>query len=355
MNKIIVAMMFLALLCLSIFSQDVQGTRPRVVPTSSPSPIPTPIPTPTPASISQITIAPPPPMPVDDDEVLNIETNLVTLPASVLDKNGRYISNLRKSDFEIYENGIRQQVDHFAKVESPFTVVLLIDVSPSTKYKINEIQDAAISFVDQLRPEDKLVVLTFSNKLRIISQQTTSFPLAKQAIRNTKFGEGTSIYEAVDYTINNLLGSIEGRKAIVILSDGVDTSSTKSSYSKTVGMVERIDATVYSVRYNTFEENQTTSSTQYSLGASPQEYRRGKEYLIDLSKASGGQLYEAQTTKKLEEAFQNISQGLRLQYTLGYYPEIDGEDGERRLIKINVKNKNYTVKTKENYIFKSND
>ncbi len=344
MKKIVVALICLSFLSLSVFAQDEKLTRPRVVI----DPVPTPI------SESRSEPTPTPPIVEDDDDEIKIETNLVTLPVSVLDTNGRFISDLRQLDFEIFENGIQQQVDYFASVESPFTVVLLLDVSPSTKYKINEIQDAAISFVDQMRRDDKLIVVTFSKEIKVISQQNTSFHRVRSAIRQTQFGEGTSIYEAMDYAIDNLLGSIAGRKAIVVLSDGVDTSSRRSNYTKSLKKVEKIDSLVYTVRYNTFDENQVAGTAQYSIGASPKEYRRGKSYLEDLTKISGGRMYEAETTQSLETAFKNIAEELRRQYSLGYYPAVDGEDGERRTIRIRVRTANYIVKSKENYVFGSN-
>jgi len=269
----------------------------------------------------------------------------------VLDQKGRFISNLQAGDFEIFENGIPQNVGYFASVESPFTVILLLDVSPSTKYKINEIQDAAISFVDQLRSDDKLVVVSFSEKIRVISRNKTNFHRVRRAIRETEFGSGTSMYEAIDFAMSDLLRDIKGRKAIVILSDGVDTSSKKTGYYKTVRKAERLDTLIYAVRYNTFDENQNSESKQYSLGASPREYRRGKEYLTELTDATGGRLYEAETVESLENAFQNIADELRQQYSLGYYPEIDGQDGERRLIRIRVKRPELVVKSKESYTF----
>lgn len=344
MKKIIIALMFLSLLNLCVFSQTDRVTRPRIVTESDPTPTPAPIPELQP---------PPPPYPVEDDEVLNIETNLVTLPVSVLDDKGRFISDLQEADFNIFENGIQQQIDYFSAVESPFTVILLLDVSPSTKYKINEIQDAAISFVDQLRRDDQLIVLTFSDEIRIISRQKTNFHRVRSAIRKTRFGNGTSIYETVDYAVSNLLDDIPGRKAIVILSDGVDTSSRRSSYGKTVKQIEKIDALVYAVRYNTFDENQNAGNTQYSIGASPAEYRKGKAYLTDLTRASGGRMYEAETTESLESAFQNIADELRQRYSIGYYPAVDGVDGESRDIRIRVKRANYIVKSKEKYVFSS--
>lgn len=344
MKKIFTAWIFLSLFSLCIFSQTERVTRPRIV-TETPTPTPQPVPD------LETTIEAPPPLSMVDDEEINIETNLVTLPVSVLDQKGRFISDLLEQDFEIFENGVQQDVGYFAAVESPFTVVLLLDVSPSTKYKINEIQDAAISFVDQLRPEDQLVVVAFSKDIKVISSQKTNFHRVRSAIRETEFGDGTSIYEAVDYAIKNLLSSISGRKAIVILSDGVDTSSRKTTYTKTVKQAEKIDALVYSVRYNTFDENQVAGNIQYSIGASPEEYRRGKAYLNDMAQASGGRVYEAETVESLESAFRNISEELRRQYSLGYYPERDGEEGERRLIRIRVKRSGLIVKSKDFYVF----
>ena len=118
----------------------------------------------------------PPPLPpnpneviAEEDDIIKIETNLVTMPVSVLDRNGRFISGLQQRDFQIFENGIEQEIGFFARVETPFTVILMLDVSPSTQYKINEIQDAAISFVNQLRHDDKVMVISFDENVNILS------------------------------------------------------------------------------------------------------------------------------------------------------------------------------------------
>ena len=110
--------------------------------------------------------------PVEEDEVIRIETNLVTFPVSVLDRDGRFISGLQKQDFQIFENGVEQKIDTFGSVEVPFTVVLLLDVSPSTQYKIDEIQNAAITFVNQLRRDDKVIVISFDERVHVLSRAT---------------------------------------------------------------------------------------------------------------------------------------------------------------------------------------
>lgn len=170
----------------------------------------------------------------EDDEVIKIETNLVAFPVSVLDRDGRFITGLQQKDFQILENGVPQKIEYFQSVEQPFTVILMIDVSPSTQYRIEEIQDAAIAFVNQLRPADRVMVMAFDERVQILSPVTNNRRILVNAIRQANFGDGTSLYEAVDYAINQELRRIQGRKAIVLFTDGVDTTSRRASYQSTV-------------------------------------------------------------------------------------------------------------------------
>lgn len=296
---------------------------------------------------------PPPPLVVDDDEVLKIETNLVTLPVSVLDERGRFISDLEPEDFQVYEDGVQQDIEFFRSVEQPFTVVLLLDLSPSTKYKISEIQDAAISFIDQLRRDDEIIVVTFSRDVQVISRQKSNYHRFRRAIRDAKFGDGTSIYQAVAYAMNNELKNIEGRKALVIFSDGVDTSSRGANYNGTIRDAEALDSLVYPIWYNTFQEGQATKDasgqTIYPVGASPEENKRGRDYLTDLTEYAGGKLYEANNVENLNQAFRSIAEELRKQYYIGYYPQIEGKLGERKQINIRVRRPRLTIRSKNSY------
>ena len=151
--------------------------------------------------VQQPITSPTPPINAED-EVIKVDTNLVTMPVSVLDRDGRFISGLTQKDFQIFENGVQQKVEYFQSVEQPFTVVLLIDVSPSTRYQIDEIQNAAISFVNQLRPNDKVMVISFDDQIHILTNPTNDRYQLRSAIRQTEFGDGTSLYEAVDYSLN---------------------------------------------------------------------------------------------------------------------------------------------------------
>src|SRR5688500_15305537 len=136
-----------------------------------------------------------------DEEVINIETNLITVPVSVYDRNGLYIPNLRQSDFKIFEDGKEQEIAYFGTTDKPFTVILLIDMSSSTEYKIEEIQAAAIAFVDQLKAEDSVMVIQFDESVSVLAETTNDRQKIYKAIRRTGFGGGTSLYEAVDLSL----------------------------------------------------------------------------------------------------------------------------------------------------------
>ena len=278
MKKYLFVLACIGFFAVSVSAQLPGATRPRIV-TVTPSPAPPQIQTDSPNQTTRrppvLTgegrrLPPPPPLPEpvieDDDEVITINTRLVTLPVSVLDRNGRFIPGLNKQDFRIYENGVEQKIDIFNSVEQPFTVVLLLDMSNSTQFKIDEIQDAAITFVNQLRRDDKVMVISFDDKVRVLSQPTNNRNVLRNAILRAQFGGGTSLYDAVNAAFLQLR-YIEGRKAIVLFTDGVDTTSRNGSYQATVRDAEEVDALIYPLRYDTFAD--------MNAGNYPQRRRRG--------------------------------------------------------------------------------
>src|SRR5713226_839802 len=189
---------------------------------------------------------------VGEGDIVRVNTTLVSIPVSVMDRDGKYIPNLRKEDFRIWEDGVEQQVAYFASTEKPFTVALLIDTSGSTRFKLEEIQDAAIAFVNQLRADDRVMIVSFNDKIRVLTPQPTSDrAMLRSAIRRTEAGDGTRLYDAVDQVINKELNRIEGRKAIVLFTDGVDTTSKHARYEDNVRDAEELDALIYPVEYDT--------------------------------------------------------------------------------------------------------
>lgn len=399
MKKIVVVLMFLSLLGISVFAQSGKKTRPRIVQnpgveesqndnTNDRPPV-------LKGDTSSVYDDEPPPLPqrnpepIEDDEIVTIETNLVTMPVTVLDRNGKFVPNLGQNDFRIFENNVEQQVGFFAKVETPFTVVLMIDVSPSTQYRIDEIHNAAISFVNQLRRDDKIMVIAFDEKVNVLSYPTNDRYVLRNAIRQAQFGDGTSLYDAVDRVITRELAAIEGRKAVVIFTDGVDTTSRRAGYQSTVRQVEEVDALFYPIRYDTYSSytgggrtpqrtpvprrrsgggwggilgdilggvviGGTIPNTTGGAGSSRGEYDTGRKYLEDIARNSGGRHFEANTTYNLESAFAGIAEELRQQYQIGYYPQTIGQRGERKSIRVRVMRPNLVVRAKTSYIVGEN-
>jgi len=398
MKRFVVFLLCLCLFGLSIAAQSGHSSRPRVVATPSPTPR-----TNSSSSPSQPTTARPPVLKGDirtpnqtnqtvtadtpgeeDDEVIRVETNLVAFPVSVIDREGRFITGLQKGDFQIFENNVEQKIEEFATVQQPFTVILMIDVSPSTAFQIDEIHDAAIAFVDQLRGEDKVMVVAFDERVRVLSKLTNDRSILRRAIMRAEFGDGTSLYEAVDHVINRELRQIQGRKAVVLFTDGVDTTSRRANYQSTVRATEEIDALFFPIRYDTSNEMASRGGGNYpqrrgsgnviadilggilngggtiggnypsgGAGSSRSEYETGRRYLEELARNSGGRKYEA--NNNLTAAFSAIAEELRRQYSLGYYPETVGKVGERKQIRVRVKRPNVVVRAKNSYIVGATD
>jgi Ca-activated chloride channel homolog len=315
-------------------------------------------------------IVPPPPPPPgakkkeEQPEIIRIDTDLVTTPVSVMDRNGRFIPGLRKKDFKIFENGVQQDITYFQSEETPFTVILMIDTSPSTKYHIDEIHWAALTFVNQLRPADQVMVIAFDQRTKVLCEPTNDKKTLYAAIYKANFGSGTSLYDAVDAVSNLEMVNTPGRKAVVIFTDGVDTTSRRASYQSTVAGVEEIDALFYPIRYNTQQQMNAGGPQIAGLPGFPQgmgvrmrggseaEYARGKSYLEALATNSGGRIFEADTLTNLEASFSGVAEELRRRYSVGYYANTDRVPGERKSIKIQVARPGSVVRSKTNYVVK---
>ena len=319
-------------------------------------------------SVSDMYVPPPPPPPgtkKPEDEIIKIDTDLVTTPVSVMDRNGRFIAGLKKKDFKIFENGVLQEITYFQSEETPFTVILMIDTSPSTKYHIDEIHFAALTFVNQLRPADQVMVVAFDQRTKILCEPTSDKKILFGAIYKANFGSGTSLYDAVDAVVDLELVNTPGRKAIVLFTDGVDTTSRRASYQSTIASVEEIDALFYTIRYNTQEQMRGGAPVAAlpgvafppgisvrMRGSSDNEYMRGKTYLETLATNSGGRMFEADTLTNLETSFSGVAEELRRRYSVGYYANTERVPGERKSIKIQVARPGSVVRGKNNYVVK---
>lgn len=294
-------------------------------------------------------------VPAGGEDVIKVDTNLITIPVSVFDRNGLYIPNLKQGDFKIFEDGKEQEIAYFGTTDKPFTVVLLIDTSPSTEYKIEEIQRAAIAFVNQLKSVDKVMVIEFDGNVHVLSEVTGDRQKIYKAIGKADFGGGTSLYDAVDFSLGKRLSTIEGRKAIVLFTDGVDTTSRKAGYDSTLNLAEESDTLIFPIYYNTFlETNRSLNSDPdepSAPGTSAEEYAVGKKYLEELAGYTGGRVFRPEATPGgLTAAFEGIAEELRRQYNIGYIPAEGGTAGQRKQIKVRVNRPNLALRARDSYI-----
>jgi VWFA-related protein len=298
---------------------------------------------------------------VDETDVVKVETNLVSIPVSVFDRNGLYIPNLKQADFKIFEDGKEQEIAYFGSSDKPFTVVLLLDTSASTEYKIDEIRTAAKAFVEQLKPQDIVMVIEFDGNTHVLTEPTNDRQRIFKAIDKADFGWGTSLYDSVQFALRKRLSQVEGRKAIVLFTDGVDTTSTKSSFDSTVLEAEESEAMVFPIYYNTFFDNRGgggggigypgQGGVYDQVGTRPEDYALGKKYLEEIADATGGRVFRPESTPGgLTRAFEGIAEELRRQYNIGYYPQKEGKVGERRQIKVRVSRPNLVVRARDSYI-----
>lgn len=320
--------------------------------------LPKPQPSPSPASAStapRITAA------SADGDTLRIETNLITIPVSVFDRDGLYIPGLKQSDFKIFSEGVEQQIEYFGTSDKPFTIALVIDVSPSTAYKIEEIRRAAMAFVDLLAPQDSVIVMEFDHSVNVLAGVTKDREKIAKAIKKADFGDGTSLYNAVDEALRKQMSKIQGRKAVVMFTDGVDTTSRKNSYDSTLKYAEESDTPVFPILYNTFKDNQMKLGTPdpdadeadkvVDPGTRPEDYELGRRYLEELSEVTGGRVFRPEATPGgLTRAFEGIAEELRRQYNIGFVPTEEGKPGERKNIRVRVNRPNLVIRSRDSYI-----
>jgi VWA domain-containing protein len=188
--------------------------------------------------------------PPQDVETIKIDTNLVTVPVIATDANGVYVADLRQEEFALTEDGVPHQIAFFGKVTLPFHVVLMLDTSSSTQDKLRVIQQAALAFVQQLQPADRVKVISFDDKVRDLNEFTSNRETLQAAIYSTKSGEGTKVYDAMELAMNTIR-RIQGRKAIVLFTDGMDWHSDNATFNSTVRYLDEEGVIVYPIRYDT--------------------------------------------------------------------------------------------------------
>jgi Ca-activated chloride channel family protein len=303
-----------------------------------------------------------------EDEPIKLNTTLVQVPVVARERGGRYLSDMMRDEFEVFEDGVKQNVELFGSVEEPFSVALLLDSSGSTVTALAQIKAAAMAFLNNLRPQDRVMVVSFNDSVEVLCGLTNDSAKLSAAVRAIKPGEFTQVYEAVYTAVWERLRDIPGRKAVIVFSDGVDTASSEISLEDTLdAVIECEDIIVYPIRYATREDverkmetrirGSLTSNGNAAVDAKleqsrrelDQAYRGADEYFQQLADMSGGIVERADKLGDLNAALGRIAEELRHQYLLGYYPTNKRKDDRSRKITVRVTRPGVIVRARPAY------
>jgi VWFA-related protein len=288
--------------------------------------------------------------PQSQGPVIRSQVNLVNLFATVRDKNKRIVTDLKKEDFKLQEDGQDQQIAFFSKeVTMPITLAMLLDTSGSEQFMLGSIQDMGGRFLDRvLKKGDEALVMSFDTDVDLLSDFTDDRGQLDRAIRKTRINApmgggminpgpvptshvtGTAFYDAVYLACNEKLNTEAGRKAIVVVTDAQDEGS-KVRIEEAVEAAQRTDTVIHIL-----------------LVADPR-YGANSGAAKKMTEETGGRMIVANNEKHLAEAFDQISEELRSQYTLGYYPTNAARDGKFRKIKLEMGNHDYRVLARKGY------
>jgi VWFA-related protein len=332
------------------------------------------------------------------DEPIRLKSDLVTLTAAVTDRSGRAIRSLKADDFVVYEDGVRQKISHFAATEEPFAVMLLLDLSGSTQDEIDLIKRAAKSFLAEIRNDDRVGVIVFDSKVQVLTGASGSRAEVESAIdgiarvaspagQRFTSSTGTSFYDAFRVASEqSALKQTEGRKAIVCMSDGVDSTS-RMSFKDVAPLIEKMEASVYFLELNTEETTldgllkprtdggyiqfSQSQVDRYYDQYDPQSmdrfrprevmpplvrrevnaglYEIARRDMQSLGERTGGRVYPVSALTDLRAVYKQVAADLRAQYSIGYYPEDRSHDGRWRAIKVETRARAATVRTRSGY------
>ncbi len=310
------------------------------------------------------------------------ETNksFVSVPVTVSDREGRYIPGLKKEDFSVYQDGIKQKITFFSTYQEPLKIALMLDTSKSTRDVIDKIKDAAKDFVESLNPNDQCQVATFDSQVKIINSFTSNQKVIKDSLDKVEINEygGTLIYDAAKQIVQKSFSNVKGRKVIILLTDGNDfgSSITKNEF---LNLLEESDVLIYTIYFNTGKdfsksmksdgtskkEKQNKNSRKKKKGNSNSDSSRriyvptneeiellerneeieAIDSLKRMSDISAGRFYSSKVGD-LKKAFKNITGEMTQQYRLGYNSGNVGNGTTAHEINVKVNRPDVVIRTR---------
>ena len=293
---------------------------------------------------------------ISEGDVIRVDSQLVTLNISVIDRGtNRGLMGLTQSDFRLFEDGQEQRIVQFESSSAPFDMVLLIDLSGSTREVVKLIRAAAMRFVEAARPADRIAVITFAGEAKIISELTADRDLLRQRIETIDTARGdTKLYDATNFALSEVLKQSKNsrRTAIVVMSDGLDGTipgisgqqgSVKYSYPETLRNIQEFDGVLYTLWLNTEYEAMSPLDTQ------PEAFEMGHNRMKEMADAGGGIFFPVERLTDLAGAYEQVVADLGTVYSLAYKPANSARDGHWRAIRIGVNRPNAVPRGKRGY------
>ena len=292
---------------------------------------------------------------INEGDVIRVDSQLVTLNISVIDRGtNRGLLGLGQSDFKLFEDGQEQRIVQFESSSAPFDLMLLIDLSGSTKDVVKLIRAAAIRFVDAARPADRIGVITFAGQPAIVSTLTADRDLLRQRIETIDTARGdTKLYDAANFAMDEILKESKKsrRTAIVLMSDGLDGTipgvsgqqGSRSTYAETLRNIQEFDGVLYTLWLNTEYEAMSPLDTQ------PEAFDMGHDRMKEMADAGGGVFYPVERLADLAGAYEQVVADLGTVYSLAYRPTNNARDGRWRGIHISVNRPNAVPRGKRGY------
>jgi len=269
-----------------------------------------------------------------DEEVVKVDSTVVVVNATITDGNGRHAAGLKESQFSIFEDGVKQDINFFAAEETPFAAVILLDTSGSMESRVSLARSATIKFLEGLRESDNAEIYRFDSKVVLVQKFSNSRDVSEKLF-DLKADGMTSLNDAVYQAATDLAVRPEKRRAIIILSDGADTFSGKSA-DKAMKAAQAAHALIYTVDMSAVE----TSGRQRA---------QNQGVLRNFAEKTGGTFISTPGGVAMRDAFTRIVEELGKQYTLTYQPKNLAKDGKWRAVEVRVAKPNLTIRTRKGY------
>ncbi|MGI9067774.1 MAG: VWA domain-containing protein [Pyrinomonadaceae bacterium] len=291
---------------------------------------------------------------ISEGDVIRVDSQLVTLNLSVVDrKTNRGVVGLTKSDFRLFENGAEQEILQFESSSAPFDLLLLIDLSGSTRDKVKLIRSAALRFISAARSFDRIGVISFAGNPTVVSPLTLDRQSLRQRVNAMDtFAGDTKLYDAADFALNQLLQDAKNarRTAIIVMSDGLDGNingvqgeGSKLPYKDLLGRVQEFDGVLYTLWLNTEYQSLSPLDTQ------PEAFDAGHDRMHEMAETGGGVFYEVDRLEDLAGAYERVVADLGTVYGLAYRPIDKVRDGKWRAIRVNVDRPSAAARGKRGY------